>query len=206
MPDLIITNARIFHQGRIIEAELAVEDGKIAQIAKIVPVKDVDKVIDANNMLVMPGVIDVHVHFREPGMSNKEDWFTGSCAAAAGGVTTVIDHPNTIPPTLDDIAFKDKLKIAASKSIVDFGINGGVNHNLDNLDTLWKAGVTAFGEIFLGESTGSMTVDRDHMTAAMQITKDMGALACIHAEDEEILESYGKITKGDLAPESYSKS
>ena len=206
MPDLIITNARIFHQGHIIEAELAVEDGKIATMAKIVPVKDVDRVIDAKNKLVLPGIIDVHVHFREPGMSQKEDWFSGSCAAAAGGVTTVIDHPNTIPPTLDEDSFRTKLEFATSKSIVDFGINGGVNHNLDNLDSLWKAGVTAFGEIFLGESTGSMTVDRDQMTAAFQCTKDMGALACVHAEDQEILESYGKITKGDLAPESYSKS
>ncbi|MCL7412942.1 MAG: dihydroorotase [ANME-2 cluster archaeon] len=206
MPDLIITNARIFHQGRIIEAELALEDGKIAEVARIIPVKDFDRVIDAHNMLVLPGIIDVHVHFREPGMIWKEDWFTGSCAAAAGGVTAVIDHPNTIPPTLDKDSFQVKLEAATSRSIVDFGINGGVNHNLENLDTLWKAGVTAFGEIFLGESTGSMTVDRDHMSDAMHFTKDIGAIACVHAEDREILESYGKITKGDLAPESYSKS
>ncbi|MDW7775456.1 MAG: dihydroorotase [Methanosarcinales archaeon] len=206
MPDLIITNARIFHQGRIIEAELAIEDGKIARVARIIPLNGVDRVIDAHNMLVLPGIIDVHVHFREPGMAWKEDWFSGSCAAAAGGVTTVIDHPNTIPPTLDEDSFRAKREAAASRSIVDFGINGGVDHNLDNLDTLWKAGVTAFGEIFLGESTGSMTVDRDHMSAAMQLTRDVGALACIHAEDQEILESYGKMTKGDLAPESYSKS
>ncbi|MDF1558344.1 MAG: dihydroorotase [ANME-2 cluster archaeon] len=206
MPDLIITNARIFYQGRIIEAELAVEDGKITQIARFVPVGDVDRVIDANNMLVLPGIIDVHVHFREPGMSYKEDWFTGSCAAAAGGVTTVIDHPNTKPPTLDERAFREKMKLASSRSIVDFGINGGVHNNLDDLGTMWKAGVTAFGEIFLGESTGSMTVSRDQMTDAMQVTKDMGALACVHAEDQDILESYGKITKGDMDPEAYSKS
>lgn len=203
---MVITNARIFYQGRIHEAELAVENGKICDIARIIPVKDVDKVINANSMLVLPGIIDVHVHFREPGMTHKEDWYSGSCSAAAGGVTTVIDQPNTIPPTLDEDAFNAKLKPASSKSIIDFGINGGVEGNLDKLVPLWEAGITAFGEIFLGESTGSMTIDRDEMTAALQAAKDMGAMATIHAEDQETLESYGKITKGDLEPASYSKS
>lgn len=206
MPDTIIKNARIFYQGQIHEAELAIEDGKVTEIAKIIPLNDFDLVIDADNMLVLPGIIDVHVHFREPGMSHKEDWYSGSCSAAAGGVTTVIDHPNTIPPTLDKNTFKVKQELASSRSIIDFGINAGVKDNLDELASLWKAGCSAFGEIFLGESTGSMTVERDHMTAALQITRDLDALACIHAEDQEMLESYGKLTKGDMEPESYSLS
>ena len=206
MPDLVITNARIFHQGRIHEAELAVENGTITQIARIIPIKEVDRVINAKNMLLLPGVIDVHVHFREPGMTYKEDWYTGSCAAVRGGVTTVIDHPNTLPPVLDEHTFKKKLKCATPKSIIDFGLNGGIKGNFDHLELLWKAGVTAFGELFLGESTGSLTVDRDQMTAALEITRDLGALACVHAEDQEMLESYGKLTKGNLEPESYSKS
>jgi dihydroorotase len=206
MPDLIINNARIFHQGRIHEAELAVKDGKISDIARILPQKTADKVINAKNMLVLPGIIDVHVHFREPGMTHKEDWFTGSCAAAAGGVTTVVEHPNTIPPTLDNRTFNGKLDLASSKSIIDFGINGGVTDNYDHLEPLWKSGVTAFGEIFLGESTGSMTVDRDQMTAALKIIKDLDALACIHAEDQDILETHIKLSENDLDPEAHSKS
>jgi dihydroorotase len=206
MPDLIITNARVFHKGHMHEAELAIESGKITQIAKIIPIKNVDTVINAKNMLVLPGVIDVHVHFREPGMTYKEDWHTGSCAAAAGGVTTVIEHPNTIPPTLTQEAFNTKQQIAASKSIIDFGLNAGVKDNIPGLGSLWKSGATAFGEIFLGESTGSMTVERDQVRSALEVTRDLGALSCIHAEDQDTLESYGKLTKGDLDPESYSKS
>jgi dihydroorotase len=206
MPDLIINNARVFHQGRIHEAELGVKNGKISKIARIIPEKTADKVINAKNMLVLPGIIDVHVHFREPGMTHKEDWYTGSCAAAAGGVTTVIEHPNTIPPTLDKGSFNEKLDLASSKSIIDFGINGGVTDNYDHLEPLWKSGVTAFGEIFLGESTGSMTVDRDQMTTALKIIKDLDALACIHAEDQDILETHIKLSENDLEPEAYSKS
>jgi dihydroorotase len=206
MSDLIITNARIFHQGNIHDAELAVEDGKITEIAKIIPVKDVDKVINAKKMLVLPGIIDVHVHFRDPGMTYKEDWYSGSCSAAAGGVTTVIDHPNTIPPTLDKKAFEKKREIASSKSIIDFGINAGVKDNIDHLESLWEVGAAAFGEIFLGERTSSMTVDRDHLTAALNTIQNLGATACIHAEDQVTLEHHKKLTKDNPEPGSYSKS
>src|SRR5659263_283654 len=115
MPDLVIKNALLFLNDTIQLAEIAVDDGKISKIGKIVGCQDVNEVIDAKGALVLPGVIDPHVHFRDPGMTKKEDWYTGSCAAAAGGVTTVIDHPNTIPPTIDSSSFKEKLKEAKKK-------------------------------------------------------------------------------------------
>ena len=81
--------------------------------------------IDARGMLVLPGAIDAHVHFRDPGPNYKEDWASGSAAAAAGGVTTVIDQPNTIPRTLDARSFAEKLDIARHRSLVDYCLNGG---------------------------------------------------------------------------------
>src|SRR3990172_6760977 len=126
MSDLVIKNARIFIDNAIQPAEISVDNGRILKIGKIADVGTVNQIIDAKGALVLPGAIDVHVHFRDPGLTRKEDWYTGSCAAAAGGVTAVIDHPNTIPPTIDPESFKKKQKEAKKKSIIDYGINAGV--------------------------------------------------------------------------------
>lgn len=205
MPDLVIKNARIFMNDAIQPAEIAIDSGKITKIGKILGTVVVDQVIDAKGSLVLPGAIDVHVHFRDPGMTKKEDWYTGSCAAASGGVTTVIDHPNTIPPTIDAESFKKKQK-EAKKAIIDYGINAGVTRNLNYLKELWELGATAFGEIFLAESTASLNVNYSMLKDALSVIDDLGAVACIHAEDEETRNKFVHILKGNLAPESYSKS
>lgn len=205
MPDLVIKNARIFIDNAIQPAEIAIDDGKITKVGKIIDAKDVDQIINAKNALVLPGAIDVHVHFRDPGMTKKEDWYTGSCAAAAGGVTTVIDHPNTIPPTIDPDSFKKKQK-EAKKSIIDYGINAGVTHNLRQLKPLWELGATAFGEIFMAESTGALNVNDRTLDEALGIIGSLGAVACIHAEDEETRIRFVHALKGASQPESHSKS
>jgi dihydroorotase len=205
MPDLVIKNARIFINDALQPMEIAVDNGKISKLAKIISTEEFNQVIDAKNALVLPGAIDVHVHFRDPGMKKKEDWYTGSCAAAAGGVTTVIDQPNTIPPTIDTESFKKKQK-EAKKSIIDYGINAGVTQNLKYLKELWKLGATAFGEIFMAESTASLNVNYITLKEALEVIGELGAVACIHAEDEETRMRYVHLLKGNLAPESYSKS
>ncbi len=205
MPDLVIKNARIFINDAVQPAEIAIDSGKIIKLGKIVGTEEFNQVIDAKGALVLPGAIDVHVHFRDPGMTKKEDWYTGSCAAAAGGVTTVIDHPNTIPPTIDPDSFKKKQK-EAKKSIIDYGINAGVTGNLKPLKELWELGATAFGEIFLAESTASLNVNYRMLKEALPVIGELGAVACIHAEDEETRQKFVHLLKGALAPESYSKS
>ncbi len=205
MPDLVIKNARIFINDAVQPAEIAIDNGKITKVGKIVSTEEVNQVIDARGALVLPGAIDVHVHFRDPGMTKKEDWYTGSCAAAAGGVTTVIDHPNTIPPTIDPDSFKKKQK-KAKKSIIDYGINAGVTGNLKHLKELWGLGATAFGEIFMAESTASLNVNYKTLKEALEVIGELGAVACIHAEDEETRQKFVHLLKGNLAPESYSKS
>jgi len=205
MPDIVIKNARIFMNDAVQPAEIAIDNGKITKIGKILGTEEFNQVIDAKGALVLPGAIDVHVHFRDPGMTRKEDWYTGSCAAAAGGVTTVIDQPNTFPPTIDTESFKKKQK-EAKKAIIDYGINAGVTRNLKNLKELWELGATAFGEIFLAESTASLNVNYSTLNEALSVIEDLGAVACIHAEDEETRTKFVHILKGNLAPESYSKS
>lgn len=205
MPDLVIKNARIFIDNAIQPAEIAIEDGRIIKLGKIIGTQEFDLVIDAKNALILPGAIDIHVHFRDPGMTKKEDWYTGSCAAAAGGVTTVIDHPNTIPPTIDPVSFKIKQK-EARKSIIDYGINAGVTQNLNHLKKLWELGATAFGEIFMAESTGALNISDMTLKEALGIIEKLDAVACIHAEDEETRKSLAHHFKGASLPEYYSKS
>ncbi len=205
MPNLVIKNARIFINDALQHMEIAVDNGKITKLAKIIGAEAYDRVIDARGALVLPGAIDVHVHFRDPGMTKKENWYTGSCAAAAGGVTMVIDHPNTIPPTIDPESFKQKKK-EAKKSIIDYGINAGVTRNLSSLKELWELGATAFGEIFLAESTASLNVNYGTLKEALEIIGNMGAVACIHAEDEETRNKLVHVLRGKTEPESYSKS
>lgn len=205
MSDLIIKNAKLFINNIIQPAEIAVKDGKISQIKKIVSTKSYNEIINAKGALVLPGAIDVHVHFRDPGMTKKENWYTGSCAAAAGGVTTVIEHPNTIPPTIDAESFQKKLK-AAKKSIVDYGINAGVTQDLTTLKEMWELGATSFGEIFMAESTGKLNINENTLKQALGIIGNLGATACIHAEDEEIRTKFVNLLKGNLDPESHSKS
>ncbi|MDY7083159.1 MAG: amidohydrolase family protein, partial [Halobacteria archaeon] len=151
MSTLLIENGRVFYDGGLRDADILVEDGKIAEVGSSATA---DKRIDAARRLVLPGAIDVHVHFREPGFEHKEDWRTGTRSAVAGGVTTVVDQPNTNPPTTDGDAFDEK-RWLASKSIVDFGINAGVTPDWKP-DELFDRPVTAFGEVFMADSTGEM--------------------------------------------------
>lgn len=201
MPDLVIKNAKLFLAGEVLEAELSITDGRISKIAKDIRADDT---LDARGLLILPGAIDVHVHFRDPGMTHKEDWYSGSCAAAAGGVTTVIDHPNTIPPTTTLKSFEVKLK-ASRKSIVDFGINAGVVEGAE-LEKLWRAGVTAFGEIYMADSVGRLNIDDDILSTVFQAIAQLNAIACLHAEDERIIKRCTEKLMDKIDPSVYSSS
>ncbi|MFB6284791.1 MAG: amidohydrolase family protein, partial [Halobacteria archaeon] len=117
----------------LVRADIHIEDGEIAAIqpagngAGVEANEDVET-FDVDHGLVLPGGVDVHVHFREPGATHKEDWLSGSESAAAGGVTTVVDQPNTDPPTVTGEAF-DVKRERAENSIVDYGINAGVTED-----------------------------------------------------------------------------
>lgn len=205
MPDILIKNTRIYHNNSLQPAEIIIERGKVTKIGKDLRVSSSDMIIDANGALTLPAGIDVHVHFREPGMAAKENWYTGSCAAAAGGITTVIDQPNTIPPTTDRRSFEQKLKLAKKKSIIDFGINGGVTSNIEKLEELWKLGVTAFGEIFMAESTGGLNINEETFEEALVEIKRLGAMATIHAEDEKMRLELEELLKGYISSDYHSK-
>lgn len=150
--------------------------------------------IDAKGMLILPGAIDAHVHFRDPGPNYKEDWASGSAAAAAGGVTTVIDQPNTIPSTIDARSFAEKLEIARHRSLVDFCLNGGP----ENIDELAAAGACAIGEIFSYEHSD------EKLQEILGEVGRAGMLASLHAEDGPIIREKTASLLGRHDPEVYS--
>ncbi len=176
----LIKNCRLLHENKSVSKNICIDDGKIAEISA--SKKKADKTIDAQNNFVIPGLIDSHVHFREPGFSHKEDWLSGSRAAAAGGITTVLDMPNTNPATTTLRNLVQKRKIAA-KSIVNYGFHFGASKT--NLDELIKVEDVASIKVFMGSSTGDLLVDDiDLMEKIFSTAKQ---IITVHAEDEGII-------------------
>ena len=127
----------------LVEGGVAIEEGKIKAVSKKGSLPRADKTIDLDGSVLLPGVVDPHVHFREPGMIEKEDFFTGSCAAVAGGVTTVCEMPNTSPPTDTLDRFEKKKEIVERKALVDFGLHGLLSGSPKNEEDLLDAGTVS---------------------------------------------------------------
>ncbi len=180
MYSLLIRNARIARpDGSVLEGDLACERGVIARIDAGLSGAAVET-IDAAGALLLPGVIDPQVHFREPGAPHKEDLGSGSRAAAAGGVTSFLEMPNTDPPTIDQRALEDKLARAAAKCVANYGFFIGATP--DNLETLNRAAPACGIKVFMGASTGSLLVDRPEDLE--RIFANGRRLIAVHAEDE----------------------
>jgi dihydroorotase len=163
--------------------------------------------VDAADCRLFPGAIDVHVHFREPGFSHKETWETGSKSAAAGGVTTVVDQPNTEPPTVDGPAFDEKARLA-EVSLIDYGINGGVTAEWDP-DALFDRPLFALGEVFLADSTGDMGIAAEQFADAVEAAAARDVPVTVHAEDatrfdEQALEAAGSGTGREADADAWS--
>src|ERR1700751_4481590 len=148
--DLVINGRLLVCTDRSAEQSLAVDRGKIVAIGPASQMPPARERIDASGLHLLPGAIDVHVHFREPGFSHKETWTSATQAAAVGGVTTVFDMPNTNPPTSNVKALLQKLEIAQRQAIVDFGIYGNIGEtNLDQLKPMAEAGAASF-KLYMG--------------------------------------------------------
>lgn len=183
----LITNAEIVNEGRRYGGSIIIEDGRIIEITDkpLQPDASVHETIDASGCLVMPGVIDSHVHFREPGLTAKADIATESRAAAAGGVTTYFDMPNTVPQTTTPAALEEKFRLAAEKSRVNYSFFfGATNDNLPLIDRLDATRIPGV-KLFMGSSTGNMLVDRQEALERIFSTVRMPVMA--HCEDTAII-------------------
>lgn len=188
MLDLIIKNGTIVSPSKSLRAHLLVKDGKVEGYSVSDDLPEAREVIDATGLYVLPGLIDPHVHFREPGLEYKEDWPTGSAAAAAGGITCVIDMPNVTPPTWDVESYNIKLERARGRSYVDYGIYAViVEGSKDNILPLADAGVVGY-KIFIGETVGKIPAPVDgEIIDAWKIMRETGLRCGVHAEDNSIL-------------------
>jgi len=170
-------------------ADIAIMDGTITAVGS--EVRDGEETIDARNLVVLPGVIDAHVHFNEPGRADWEGWEAGTRGAAAGGVTTVLEMPlNAHPPTTTPAAFDQKLAVASQKSLVDFGLWGGlVPDNLDNLQILHQRGVIGFKGFMSHSGIADFPRVSDGVLAiGLKATARLGAIVGVHAESQELLD------------------
>ena len=180
MYNLLIRNARIARpDGSTFEGDVACEDGRIARIDAAITAA-ARETIDAGGKLLMPGVIDPQVHFREPGNEHKEDLGSGSRAAVRGGVTSFLEMPNTAPPTTTQAALDAKLALAAQKSVANYGFFIGATP--DNLEALNSVTPACGIKIFMGSSTGSLLVNRPEDLE--RIFANGTRLIAVHAEDE----------------------
>ena len=183
--DLVIRGGQVVSADAVFAADVAISGEKIISVGKNV---DGKRVIDATGKYVMPGAIDSHVHFRSPGYDYKEDWQTGTGAAARGGVTTVLEMPNTNPPTGSLSALKMKQDIAARQAYVDYGIYGLLDErNVDQLEALIDAGVSGF-KCFMGNTFGDLPAPSDGaMLEGFEILARRGMRCTVHAENASIM-------------------
>jgi dihydroorotase len=185
--DLVLKNGWIVTPQATVRGGVAIADGKFVEIAADEFLPPAKQVIDVQGNHILPGVIDAHVHFRDPGVTHKEDFATGSTAAVCGGVTTVVDMPNQIPPTENAEQVGVKKKIAEAKSLCDFAILGVVHQtNADDILPMAKAGAIGY-KIFFGETIGNLPFPDDGMCLEVfsNITKSNVPL-CVHAENRQI--------------------
>ena len=208
MKRIWIKNAVVVNEGRQFKGSVITEDETIYRIieGEGTPECDIDETIDAEGCYLLPGVIDDHVHFRDPGLTHKADMATETAAAAAGGVTSFMDMPNCNPQTTTIEALENKFADAATKCVVNYSFYfGATNNNADLLAKLDRTHVCGV-KLFMGASTGNMLVDR--METLKKIFSEAGMLIATHCEDQtvisrntaEVKEKYGEDADISLHP------
>ena len=192
---LLIKNGSLVNSSGVVKSDIFISGGKITQIGTSLDC-EADRVIDAAGKYIFPGLIDPQVHFRDPGLTHKEDLKTGSMAAAAGGITTFFEMPNTNPSTITLEKLEKKYKVASEKCITNFSFFFGATN--DNIEEIKKMDNTCGLKIFMGSSTGDLLVDDDE--ALDRIFSCCDKIIAVHAEDEEILkEAEKKVSKDSFA-------
>ena len=209
----LIQGGTLVNEGRLFEGSILIEDSQIAQIytEPHTPEASYDEVIDASGCFVLPGIIDDHVHFREPGLTAKADIESESRAAAAGGVTTYFDMPNTVPQTTTLEALEEKFALAAQKSHVNYSFFfGATNDNVELFPQLDAHRIPGI-KLFMGSSTGNMLVDRREALEKIFASSTLPIMT--HCEDTDIInrnmvaaiQEYGEDPKVTHHPEIRSE-
>lgn len=190
----LIRNADCVLPSGIVRTDVLIEDGRILDVAAT-SATVADEIVDASGLHLLPGLIDDQVHFRDPGLTHKEDLHTGSLGCAKGGITTFLEMPNTIPNATTQERIDAKLAIAASKSVVNYGFYIGAT--TDNIADLKTARRTPGIKIFIGSSTGDLLVDDQDVLE--QIFAETSLPICAHCEDESTVRANSERIDGGKA-------
>ncbi|HID17009.1 TPA: hypothetical protein EYP26_01795, partial [Candidatus Bathyarchaeota archaeon] len=177
-----IVGAKLFLKGSLVDGGIHISFGKIRKIGKNVNLPKADKKIDAGGLIALPGLIDVHVHLRDMNFSYKEDFYTGTCASAAGGFTTVLDMPNTDPPTNSAERLKRKMEEAERKALVNVGFHALPPEDPSEIVKIVKLGARSF-KIYPDALEGLM--ERGILTKIFERCASLKALLTVHGEDGE---------------------
>lgn len=205
MASILIKNALLVNEGKQFDADVYIQNGRIEKIESQVD-KKADQVIDASGLILLPGLIDDQVHFREPGLTHKADIWHESRAAVAGGTTSFMEMPNTNPQTLTQELLEDKYTIASQKSLANYSFYMGASN--DNLEEVLKTDVNRVCgvKVFMGSSTGNMLVDDEKTLES--IFSQVPMLIATHCEDEATIqknmaafkEKYGEEINAEMHP------
>jgi len=188
MTSILVRNGLVITSTGIYQLDVRIEDGLITEIGRGLAASGVEEVIEARGHYVLPGVVDEHVHMREPGLEYKDDFEHGSKAAVKGGVTTVIEHPNTIPPVDTPSRLREKAEILKSKAYVDFALTGVLHDGNTHLfEDILAEGAVGF-KVFMGPTTGNIPPPSDSsLYEILSKSAKHNTRIMFHAEDHALV-------------------
>lgn len=211
MDSIVLLNARIVNEGKIVEGDVFIKNGRIEKIGSDLAKQSADKMIDASGNYLLPGMIDDQVHFREPGVTYKGDIYSESRAAVAGGITSFMEMPNTVPNTITQELLAEKYEIGRKNSLANYSFYfGATNDNLEEVLKTNQKDVCGV-KVFMGSSTGNMLVD--NVKTLENIFSKVDLLIATHCEDEATIrkntgifrEKYGEDVPFEMHPEIRSR-
>lgn len=185
--DLVLTDAKAFLKSEIVECCLAIDEGKILKIGKEPNMPASDEKTSLHHMLILPGAIDAHVHLRDEEKAYKETFLTGTAAAAAGGVTTVLDMPNNSPVTMSVEAMRNRMQIAQRRILVNVGFHSEFPASVDDMKAIVAEGTLGF-KLFMAEQVGGLNIDDDEaLENGFKKAAELEVPVAVHAEDHLLL-------------------
>lgn len=199
MGSTLLHGAEVADEADVAKRDVLVADGRVGRVEPQLHGRvDADEEVDLAGFLILPGAIDPHVHFEEPGNISREDFGSGSRQAAAGGITTVIEHPLSDPPTMTRELFEAKRDLVADHAYVDFGLWGGANGtNIEEFEPMQSAGAFGFKAFMLGSEPEYPSLDDAQLLDTMYEAARIGSTMLVHAENEAIVDACTTRLKAD---------
>lgn len=203
--DTVLLNGRVYSRGRVAEGGLAIEEGKIIRVSKETNLPSASEKIDCRGCIIIPGLIDAHVHLRGQMQSYKEDFSSGTAAAVAGGITSVLDMPNNEPVTMSSASLRSRIAAAEHLIVANVGLYSAFPKLHEEISRVIIEGAIAF-KLFLNTQIGGVNIDDKRMLShAFEKVSEIGVPVAVHAEDKEAVEdSYGfEKKRGNRDVEAY---